>query len=136
MPFETVVQGDYALYLQPEPRLILIANHAEAEKVAEWLQGEALAHLLDVDFSQNTVIALLRGSNPSSGYDTTIEEIVKQVDRTVVLAHFWEPSPYWQETAEGTSYYYLVKVPQAEVPPDTALQLQPYFLTPTPPPQP
>jgi len=134
LPFETIERSDYGDYSIREPRLILITAPQEIDQVEGLITQEALDRLAELDFGQYFAIAVFRGCQPDSGYDTIIKRVARRGDKVVVYAQFWEPSPHYPVTHEATSSYHLVKVHKdGDVSQEIELVLQSSVVTPTPP---
>jgi hypothetical protein len=140
LPFETIEQGDWAGYGDlesdsiPQTRLVLVTSRDGTAQLEGMVSPEAMDQLARLDFGRYFAIALFRGRQASSGYDTIIERVARQGDEVVVYAQFWEPSPYYAVTDEATSPYHMIKVRRDDgVIQETELVLQSRTVTPTPP---
>lgn len=140
LPFETIEQGDRAGHGSPLPypiqetRLVLVTSREEATQLEDQVSPEAMDQLSRLDFGRYFAIALFRGPQASSGYDTIIERIARQDGKVVVYAQFWEPSPHYTVLDVVTSPYYVVKVHRDDgVDQEIELVLQSQAVTPTPP---
>jgi len=140
LSFETIEKGDWAGYgdLETvsvlETQVILVTNPQEIAQLKGLVSQEALDQLAELDFGQYFAIAVFRGRQPTSGYDTIIERIARQGDKVVVYTQFWEPSPWYGVASEATSPYHLVRVRRYDyMSQETELVLQSQVVTPTPP---
>jgi hypothetical protein len=133
-PFETIERSDYSDYSVQEPRGVLVTSKEETAQLEDWVSPEAMHQLARLDFEQYFAIALFRGRQASSGYDTIIERVARRDGKVVVYAQFWEPSPYWEVRNEASSPYHVIKVRRDNgVIQETELVLQSRLVTPTPP---
>lgn len=133
LPFETIERYDLSQYIGP-PRVILITTRPETDRLKGLVSQQALDQLAALDFQQFFAIALFRGRQANTGYDTIIERVTRQDNRIVVYAQFWEPSPFYAVNPSETSPYHVIKVNRD----NGAIQeaesvLQSRLITPTPP---
>jgi hypothetical protein len=134
LTFETIERSDLGSYSIREPCLILITAPQEIDQVEGLITQEALDRLAELDFGQYFAIAVFRGRQATSGYDTMIERVARRGDKIVVYAQFWGPSPHYGVQNEATSPYHLIKVRRDDgVDQETELVLQSRAVTPTPP---
>jgi hypothetical protein len=139
LPFETIERIDW-LYEEREhepvyeQRLVLVTNQAELERLKNHISTKAMGHLSELGYEEYFVIAVFRGGKPTPGYDVEIERIVKQDDKIVVYAQFWEPNPLYGFSERVTAPYHLVKVRKpVGLVNEFELLLQTIWITPTPP---
>jgi len=138
LPFETIERNDtYSPeegYGGLEPRVVLVTTRQEIGRLEGLISQEALDQLAALDFGQYFAIAVLRGRQGSSGYDTIIERVARQGDKVVVYAQFREPGPHYVVLDIATSPYHLIKVRRDNsVSQETELLFQSWVVTPTPP---
>jgi hypothetical protein len=140
LPFETIEQGDWAGHFSPLPyairetRLVLVTSREETAQLEDWVSPEAMDQLSQLDFARYFAIALFRGPQASSGYDTIIERVARRDGKVVVYAQFWEPSPYYSVLDTVTTPYHVIKVRKDDgVGQEAELVLQSRAVTPTPP---
>jgi hypothetical protein len=140
LPFETIEQRDWAGYGDLESdsiwktRLVLVTSRDGTAQLESMVSPEAMDQLVRLNFERYFAIALFRGRQASSGYDTIIERVARQGDEVVVYAQFWEPSPYYSVLDVATSPYHVIKVRKDDgVGQETELVLQSRAVTPTPP---
>jgi len=134
LPFETIVRSDGGSYSVQEPCVVLVTSQEEVDRLEGLVDQEVLDRLAELDFRQYFAIAVFRGTQATSGYDTIIERVARRGDKIVVRAQFWEPSPHYGVTLEVTSPYHLIKVRGDDsVTEETELVLQSSVVTPTPP---
>ncbi len=138
LPFETIERNDSHSaeegYVGLEPCAVLVTNQDDVERLEGLISQVALDQLAGLNFEQYFVVAVLRGRQPTSGYNTIIERVAKQGDKIVVYAQFWEPSPHWEVQSAETSPYHLIRVHKDDtVLRETELVLQSQVVTPTPP---
>jgi hypothetical protein len=133
LPFETIELFDHSQYSGP-PRAILVTNQQEIGKLNGLVSQKAIDRLAELDFQQYFAIAVFRGRQATSGYDTIIERVARQGNKIVIYAQFWEPSPYYEVQEAATSPYHVIKVRRdGGVIQETELVLQSQVITPTPP---
>jgi hypothetical protein len=140
LSFETIEKLDWGGYpgQEPysavEPRIILVNNQQELEQLDSLVTPQARDELARLDFGEYFVIAVFRGLQGSSGFDTIIDRIVRRGNKIVVYTQFWERSPYYAYTAQETSPYHIVKVHRdSGIVQESELILQSVIVTPTPP---
>lgn len=138
LPFETIERNDtYSPeegYGGRKPHVILATSRGEIEKLEGVVSQEALDRLTELDFERYFALALFRGRQATSGYDTVIERVAKQGDKIVVYAQFWEPSPDYAVFSAATSPYHIIKVRRSDgVSTQVELVLQSQVVTPTAP---
>ena len=134
LPFETIERSDYGDYSIREPRVVLVTNRQEIDQLKGLISQASLDQLAELDFQQYFAIAVFRGTQATSGYDTIIGRIARRGDKIVVYVQFWEPSPYYGVRNEATSPYHLIRVRRNDgVSQETELVFQSQIVTPTPP---
>lgn len=134
IPFETLIESEEGgNYPETEPTIFLINSAEEIAQVELYLQPERLDAIRNVDFEQHSVLILFRGSKPSSGYRTIIEQIIQSDDEAAVHAQFWNPSPHWGETTALTSPHHIVKISKQSTEPSLKFTIKQKIVTPTPP---
>ena len=134
LPFETIERSDYGDYSIREPRVVLVTNQDEIDQLEGLISQEALDQLAELDFQQYFAIAVFRGRQATSGYDTVIERVARQGDKIVVYTQFWEPRPDQVILTMVTSPYHLIKMRRDDgVSQETELVFQSLLVTPTPP---
>ena len=139
IPFETVALNEGganidAHAMREGSQLLLLTSSEQLAGIQEQVNPQTLADVQQVDFQQYAVIALFRGTKPSTNYQTVIERIAKEDDRMIIYAQFWEPNPAWESATAETRPYHIVKIGRRQVPVSSVeLVLQSYVLTPTPP---
>jgi len=134
LPFETIEQSDLGDYSIREPRVILVTAPQEIDRLEGLITQEALDRLAELDFEQYFAIAVFRGRQASSGYDTIIERVARRDNKVVVYAQLWDRTVHYGVTQEETSPYHLIKVRRDDgVSQETELVLQSREITPTPP---
>jgi hypothetical protein len=123
IPFTTIVTEEWGGgYESFEPQLLLLTTAAEVATIEPFVTPEQLAQVRQVDFTQDAVIALFRGVQPSSNHKVVIERITLDETQVTVAAQFWEPAPDQTSVTELTSPYQLVKVLKANLP-SSSMQL-------------
>lgn len=139
LSFETIEQDNWGrseevAYSAQEPRFVLINSVQDISRLGTWVSPTAIEQLTTMNFDRYFAIAVFRGRQASSGYDTIIKRVTQQGDRIVIYVEFWEPSPYWEIAAVATSPYHLIKV-RREVGDTRKFKviLQSPIITPTPP---
>jgi hypothetical protein len=126
IPFETLVldawagQDEDAAIIDDdgshfEPATLLIAAEADLAALARRVSPEMMHMLEQVDYGEECVLALFRGVQGGSGYDTEIQRLSVQGDSLYVSADFWEPGDT-ASAAQMTSPRHIVKVPCAALP--------------------
>ena len=141
IPFETLALDQTGVVtasttLTQGAQLLLLTSPAQLEDIAGMVSPEALAALQQVDYSQESVVALFRGSRPPSDHHIAIDHITRWVDRLEVDAGYWAPGVQGEAARKATSPYHLVKVPNemlSSTPQEMVLQW--FAGTPTPPAQ-
>jgi len=117
-----------------EPKLFLLTDFEQLAEIKTWVNPQTLTILQQVDFQQESVIALFRGRKPSANYQAIIEHIKQYDNRLIVHAQFWEPNPQLESAAEITYPYHLVKIAKRDISfANLELVLQPTTITPAPP---
>ncbi len=118
-----------------KPRLLLLLTSPEQiSQIESWVSPQTLAALQQVDFEHHAVVALFRGRQGSTNYQTIIERITRRDDHLIVYAQFWEPNSKMASGAAITAPYHLVRIDKQQVPgPQSELALQAQMLTPIPP---
>ena len=98
------------------------------------VNAEDFVQLQQVDYQSYAVIALFRGIQGSSNYQTIIKRVQRENYQLVIHTEFWAPSPFYTSTAALTYPYHLVKIAKVNLPTQSAeLTLETVSLTPTPP---
>ena len=138
LPLETIERNDsYSAeegYGGLEPRVVLITSQDDIDRLDGLISQVAIDQLAELNFEQYFAVAVLRGRQPTSGYNTIIKRVAKQGDKIIIYAQFWEPSPYYEVTLEETSPYHLIRVRwDNDVSKEIELMLQSQLVTPTPP---
>ena len=135
LSFETIEQYHRSEgYDNLEPRLVLVTSRQEIDQVEGLVSQESLDQLAELDFQQYFAIAVFRGAQATSGYDTIIERVTRRGDKIVVYAQFWEPRPDQVILTIETSPHHLIKVRRDDgVDQETELIFQSLVVTPTPP---
>jgi len=134
LSFETIERSDLGSYEIREPQVVLITSQQETSHLDGLVRQDALDQLAQLDFDEYFAIALFRGRQASSGYDTIIERVARRDAQIVIYAQFWSPSPHWGVQAVQTSPYHLIKVRKDNgVSQETETMLQISAVTPTPP---
>jgi len=134
LPFETLERSDYGDYSIREPRVVLVTSRQEIDQLEGLISQAALNQLAELDFQQYFAIAVFRGTQATSGYDTVIERVARQGDKIVVYTQFWEPRPDQVILTMVTSPYHLIKMRRDNgVSQETELIFQSLVVTPTPP---
>jgi len=138
LSFETIERNDtYSPeegYGGLEPYVVLVTTRQEINQFEGLISQAALDHLAELNFEQYFAIAVFRGRQPYSGYATIIERVVRQVDKILVYAQFWEPRSNQVILTMETSPYHLIKVHRDDgVSQETELLFQSQIVTPTPP---
>lgn len=138
LSFETIEQNDtYSPeegYGGAEPHIVLVTTRQEIDRLKDLISQVALNQLTELNFEQYFVIAVFRGRQGSSGYDTIIKRVVKQDNKIVVHVELWEPGPHYVVIDIETSPYHLIKVRRDDgVSQEAELVFQSQIITPTPP---
>ena len=139
VPFKTLAlnesrEGVNDTIVTKETQLLLIQDVEQAGTLEPMISAEDFMRLQDVDYQTSAVIALFRGLQGSSNYQTMIQQISRHGDRLIVAADLWEPGLGYASTAALTYPYHLVTIARKDLPsPQTILQLEPTLITPTPP---
>ncbi len=138
LPFETLERNDTYIseegYGGLEPCVILVTTRQEIDQLEGLIRQTSLDQLAKLNFEQYFAIAVFRGRQATSGYDTVIERVARRGDKIVVYAQFWEPSPHYAVFDAETSPYHIIKVRRGDgVSTQAELVLQSQLVTPTPP---
>ncbi len=139
VPFETLSlnetgEGVSDRSLTDQLQLLLLNDAAQVMAVEVMVSPDDFKQLQKVDYKRYAVIGLFRGIQGSSNYQTVIQALVHENDRLIVKAELWAPSPYYTSTAALTYPYHLIQIAKADLPnSEVVLQLDPTFVTPTPP---
>jgi len=114
--------------------VVLVTSRQEIDQLEGLISQAALNQLAELDFQQYFAIAVFRGTQATSGYDTVIERVARQGDKIVVYTQFWEPRPDQVILTMVTSPYHLIKMRRDNgVSQETELIFQSLVVTPTPP---
>lgn len=123
IPFTTIVTEEWGGgYESFEPQLLLLTTAAEVATIEPFVTPEQLAEVRQVDFTQDAIIALFRGVQPSSNHKVVIERITLDKTQVTVDAQFWQPAPNQGSADAETSPYHLVKVLKTNLP-SSSIQL-------------
>ena len=120
IPFETILHEDHSGYRVAEPLLLLIDDPDSATPMLDMIgpnivpdrQAQVVSYVQDLLHTPSSLVVLFRGDWPSSGYEVTIDRLVKQGNDLHVYAQFWEPGPVYPVTPAGTSSFHIVKLLQ------------------------
>lgn len=139
IPFETLSlnetgEGVNDTSVTDQLQLLLLNNAAQVIAIEVMVNPEDFIRLQEVDYERYAVIGLFRGVQGSSNYQTIIQALSRENDQLIVKAELWTPSPYYESTAALTYPYHLVQIVKADLPNgDVVLQLDPTFITSSPP---
>lgn len=135
VPFETMAQDQWGVDHDPshrEPKLFLLATKEELPQVKDLVDQKVMRQLEQVDFQQYMIVALFRGTKPSSNYQTTITRLTQKDNELIVYAQFWEPNTAYASATAYTSPYHIIKLASNNFNTTKAkLVLQSIVLTPT-----
>lgn len=139
IPFETLALNDSGVDIKAsetskDSQLQVINDIEQAMALEPTVRPEDFRLLLEVDYENYAVIALFRGWQGSSNYQTVIQRLLSKNTQLLVEAEFWSPSPQWESAAEMTYPYHLITIARKDLPSaPISLQLEATMLTPTPP---
>jgi hypothetical protein len=115
IPFETLILeewGGFPYYQGQEPQLILLTTPEEVDRLADKVSSEVLEQIRRVNFTDYAVLALFRGLQTTSNYETVIERIVRQNNLLLVFARFRDPEG---GAAVSTSPFHIIKLLKEEI---------------------
>lgn len=114
LPFDTVTQGPHGSY-DFEEEYFVIDNQDDFEAFWEALhEGRgSTPSLPSVDFSEETIVAVLFGTKPTGGYTIEVTEVTSDGDRLHVQVEKTVPGADCVTTQAVTSPYHVIKVPAA-----------------------
>jgi len=134
--FETIEQvcdNVGSAYSGSEPYVVLVTTSQDTNQLEGLISQDALDQLAELDFGRYFAIALFRGRQGSSGYDTFIERVARQGEKIIIYAQFWDRTRQEVVIDAETSPYHLVKVyGDSDVNQETELVLRGHMITPTP----
>lgn len=133
LSFETIVRSDYGSCSVREPLAILVTTRQEIDRLEGLIERGVPNQLVQLDFEQYFAIAVFRGTQATSGYDTIIERVTRRDNKIVVYVQFWDQTVYYPVRSEVTSPYHLIKVRKDDgVSQETELVLKSREIIPTP----
>ena len=108
LTFETIEKGAPASGGELARTSYVIHDEARFNELwSKWFGNESSAP--DVNFSQQTVIAVFAGAKPSGGYSIEVTRIYELPDRVVVVAKLTTPSPDTMAIQVITYPFHIVK---------------------------
>ncbi len=110
LAFETIERASDGprYYTEREPKLILITNRQEIERLDAMVSVKALERLAETDFEQYFAVAVFRGHFATGCCWVTIQRVGRRGDQVVLYAEFGEArGPL---TQGSISPYHLVRV--------------------------
>lgn len=117
-----------------DPQLQVVNDAEQAMALESMVRPEDFRRLLAVDYENYAVVALFRGWQGSSNYQTVIQQISRHGDRLIVAADLWEPGLGYLSANVMTYPYHLIQITRKDLPStQISLQLEPTMITPTPP---
>ncbi|CAN5679817.1 hypothetical protein BH10CHL1_BH10CHL1_34870 [soil metagenome] len=136
VPFETIAQDQWGVdkdLSRLKPKLFLLAAQADLAQVKDLIEPKVMSQLEQINFQQYVIVALFRGTKPSSNYQTVITRMTQKNDELIVYAELYEPNTAYASATAETSPYHIVKVARNNINVAKAkLVLQSIVLTPTP----
>ncbi len=106
--FECGCRGDD--YHELEPKLIIITDLDDVDKLGGSVTENAENLLRKLDFSQSFALVVFQGGKGSGSYKVDILKIVQEGDQLIIFAHFTEPQPGYVVTMGETSPYHLIEI--------------------------
>jgi hypothetical protein len=114
LSFETIEQKDWAGtgqgYEAVEPGLIIISGEPDIASLDEWVTGEAIMRLQELDYENSFALIVFLGERGRGGYDIQIERLARSGKTINIYVQFHEPEPDKGYVDMMTSPYHLVQV--------------------------
>jgi len=114
LTFTTIEQEDASrtgkYHESREPAMIIIATPQELTQLDDFVNPEALEHLMEMDYGKYFALAVFQGRKDTGSYGVDIKRIISQDNQITVEVNFQEPLPGFQRTDIVTSPYHLVQV--------------------------
>jgi hypothetical protein len=126
LPFTTLAQGAQLRLNQSldPPKEFIITNTQEVDAALRHAAGDPLRlaispqlieQLRQIDYSRSFAILALQGGQGTSGYSITVNQVVQQGDRVLVLASLVRPEDRGDPAAHSaveTDPYHLIVIPK------------------------
>lgn len=113
VPFVTLARGTYCDVTLPRDQVV--RTKADLEKVWKKLNLSD-QKLPDVNFENQTILAIFMGEQPTGGYSIRIDRISSTVDGLIVAVRRTEPPKGTPVTLSLTRPYIIVSVPRDDRP--------------------
>ena len=116
--FEYIESGFYPVRRVDETEILFINDPEDYNESFKGIPGEA-----EVDFEENTVLAVVLGVRPTGGYSIEIEKIIEKEDKLVLKAIETRPGESCRVTMAQTYPYQVVSVEKMDEEPEMEIDL-------------
>ena len=116
--FESIESGSYPVRRVDETEILFIDDPEDYNESFRGIPEEA-----EVDFEENTVLAVVLGVRPTGGYSIEIEKIVEKEDKLVIKAIETRPGESCRVTMAQTYPYQVVSVEKMDEEPEMEIDL-------------